>query len=280
MSPQPRDILVAYDGSPDADRALRWAAATARLQHRRVRALMVIDPGDLSVAALPAVERAMHEFRDQAETTLKEADVDEFEIEIVTGPVVPTLLRAAEAASMVVAGSRGHGHLTSVLGGSVSSHLAHHATIPVVVVRPSDHSDASRIVVGLDGSTDSEAALEFACERAEMTGEVVVAMHGWRLANFPIDRFGNFPSHIPDDLAAKELLVAESVAGVRASHPDVTLFQEAIPVSPAQALVDASSTASLVVTGSRGRGHFLGLLLGSVSNEVLHRAHCPVAIVR
>ena len=76
------------------------------------------------------------------------------------------------------------------------------------------------------------------------------------------------------------MLLAESVAGVRAAHPDVVLVQEAVPVSPGQALVDASANASLVVVGSHGRGYFEGLLLGSVSHDVLHRAHCPVVVVR
>jgi nucleotide-binding universal stress UspA family protein len=280
MNKQHRDILVAYDGSPDADEALLWAAATAVAEHRSVRAVMVIDRDVIPAAALPVVESTWQEFRDRTEMTLKEAGVNDAQAEIVGGPVVPTLLRAAESASMVVTGSRGHGHLANVLAGGVSSHLARHARCPVVVVRPPERPDAARIVVGLDGSADSQAALEFACQRAELTGDVVVAIHGWSLNILPIDKVGSLPSHIGEEMGDKEVLLAESVAGVRASHPDVVVLQEPIPVRPGQALVDASSTASLVVTGSRGHGHFVGLLLGSVSNEVLHRAHCPVAIVR
>ena len=78
----------------------------------------------------------------------------------------------------------------------------------------------------------------------------------------------------------KEVLVGESVAGMREAHPDVVLVGEAVPVAPGDVLVDASANASLIVVGSRGRGYFSGLLLGSVSQDVLHRAHCPVAIVR
>jgi nucleotide-binding universal stress UspA family protein len=77
-----------------------------------------------------------------------------------------------------------------------------------------------------------------------------------------------------------ELLLGESVAGVRVEHPDVDLYQEAMPVSPGKALIDASESASLVVTGSHVRGAFRGLLLGSVSHHVLQQAHCPVAVVR
>ena len=78
----------------------------------------------------------------------------------------------------------------------------------------------------------------------------------------------------------RELLLAESLAGVRAEHPDVRLEHEVVAVAPDTCLVDASAGASLVVVGSRGLGYFRGLLLGSVSQAVLHRAECPVAVVR
>ena len=78
----------------------------------------------------------------------------------------------------------------------------------------------------------------------------------------------------------REALLAESIAGVRTDHPDVRLEQEVVVVAPAQCLVDASAGASMVVVGSRGLGFFSGMLLGSVSQAVLHGATCPVAVVR
>jgi len=181
---------------------------------------------------------------------------------------------------MLVVGSHGHGRVTEALLGSVSQHVARHASCPVVVVREPTRSEAARIVVGIDGSGGSAAALEFACRRAELTGEAVVAVHAWKIGQVLVDGRGLLPDTIGPMLDDHELLLSESVAGVRADHPDVTLLEEAIAVAPGQALVDASKTASLVVTGSRGRGAFAGMLLGSVSHEVLGRAHCPVVIIR
>ena len=175
-------------------------------------------------------------------------------------------------------GSRGHGRAGEALLGSVSQHLARHATCPVVVVREPHDPDAQRIVVGIDGSPTSTAALEYACRRAEATGETVVAIHGWHYREPSTDVWSsNTPSV---DTEERELLLAESIAGVRADHPDVRLEQEVVPVAPAQCLVDASASASLVVVGSRGLGFFTGMLLGSVSQAVLHGATCPVAVVR
>jgi len=77
-----------------------------------------------------------------------------------------------------------------------------------------------------------------------------------------------------------EQLVAEACAAARSAYPDVDVEPEAIPVRPGPVLVDASAAASLVVVGSRGRGAFTGLLLGSVSQHVLHHALCDVAVVR
>lgn len=181
---------------------------------------------------------------------------------------------------MLVVGSHGHGRVAEALIGSVSQHVARHASCPVVVVREPAQTEAARIVVGIDGSGGSAAALEFACRRAELTDEVVVAVHAWKIGQVLVDGRGLLPETIGPMLDDHELLLSESVAGVRTDHPDVTLIEEAIAVAPGQALVDASETASLVVTGSRGRGAFAGMLLGSVSQEVLGRAHCPVAIIR
>lgn len=280
MDESQRHLLVAYDGSPGAEEALQWAAATAVAEHRPLRAVMVIDADHLTLTQLPIVERAFRDYRERAELTLKQAGVDDARVDIVTGKVLPTLLQAATTAEVLVTGSRGHSDLAELLVGSVSSHLARHAPCPVVVARTAQHRGAKRIVVGLDGSADSAAALEFACRRAELTGEEVAAIHGWSLSKLPVDGLLDIPSQFGQDLVEKELLVAESVAGVATAHPDVVLHQEAVPVSPRRLLVDESATASLVVTGSRGHGQFVGMLLGSVSNELLNRAHCPVAIVR
>ena len=272
-----REIVVGYDGSPEADVALTWAARAASLENRAVKVLMV---GDLSTSPSSAPEEGPdHDHLVRAEATLERVGTGGL-VERRTGAIVPVLLDAGRDASMIVVGSHGRGRVAEAFLGSVSQHVARHAPCPVVVVREPAQPTSSRIVVGIDGSGASAAALEFACRRAELTKEDVVAVHAWKIGSVLIDRQGRLPDSIGRTIEDHELVLSESVAGVRADHPDVTLLEEAIPVAPGQALVDASSTASLVVTGSRGRGAFAGMLLGSVSHELLCRAHCPVAIIR
>lgn len=278
-------ILVAYDGSPDARRALEWAADESLRAHAPIQVLVVNEvppPAWGDAAGMAVVTEGFvldsSALLDEAKTFLAEAGVSTPTIQQRSGHVVGELLRAAASASAVVIGSRGHGRAGEALLGSVSQHIARHATCPVVVVREPHDDDARRIVVGIDGSQTSAAALDYACRRAEATGETVVAIHGWHVRAPSTDVWSSEPRSV--ESADRELLLAESVAGVRADHPDVRLEQEVVPVAPDKCLVDASGSASLVVVGSRGRGFFSGMLLGSVSQAVLHRATCPVAVVR
>lgn len=281
-------ILVAYDGSVDAEHALQWSAAESLRTDVPLRVLAVnavLPPtwggmtGAVGMAGLvdiPAGDSSA--LLERAGKTLSEVGVGSATLDQTTGHVVDALLRAAESASLLVTGSHGHGRTGEALIGSVSQHLARHATCPVVVVRPAHDPDARRIVVGVDGSRSSAAALEHACRRAEDTGETVVALHAWRVPAPSTDVWSSKPRSVDTD--ERERFLSESIAGVREDHPGVRLEHEVVPVPPGQALVDASAGASLVVVGSRGLGFFSGLLLGSVSQVVLHRAQCPVLVVR
>jgi nucleotide-binding universal stress UspA family protein len=270
-------IVVGYDGSPEADLALAWAAEASSLENVPVQALMVDDVYESQWSG-PS-RKSDGDLRREVETALEKAGAHG-KLERRSGTTVPVLLEAAREASMLVVGSHGHGRVAEVLIGSVSQHVATHAACPVVVVREPATPSPARIVVGVDGSGGGRAALEFACRRAELTKEVVVAVHAWKVGSVLLDRRGQLSPDLGPTIEDRELLLSESVAGVRGDHPDVVIELEAIPVAPGQALVDASSTASLIVTGSHGRGAFAGMLLGSVSHEVLCRAQCPVAIVR
>jgi nucleotide-binding universal stress UspA family protein len=273
-------IVVAYDGSPDAQTALTWAIRTALLTDQPVAAVIATAADDLMPQRSLLWGDHLEEVRASAERALGEALLRDASVELRAGPAVPVLLDASSEAALLVVGSRGHGQVAGLVAGSVSQHLARHASCPVVVARPVAHPAASRIVVGVDGSGGSDAALEFACRRAELTGEDVVVVHGWRDGSATGTTRREVPAQFMERISEEERQLGEAVAGVQGEHPDVHLVPEAIPVVAWRALADASSAATLLVVGSRGRGAFTGMLLGSVSQQVLQHAQCPVAVVR
>lgn len=279
MDDTPGSILVGYDGSTDADLALAWAAESARLFDQSVDVAIIDDPG-----ALPGVAWWPDDHWEQVEQGaargLSAAGVDRSSIDRHHGAVVPALIDLARQASLLVVGSRGHGRAGEIFIGSVSQHLARHAPCPVVVVRPAASRDAKRIVVGVDGSPASSAAVGFACRRARTTGEKVTAVRAAAFGPVLLDGHGLPSQELGTFLTDQERRLAEFMGQVAAADPDVDVESEFIALRPAEALVGASRHASLVVVGSRGLNPFSGLLLGSVSHDVLHRALCPVAVVR
>ncbi len=272
-------VVVAYDGSKDAKDALTWAQATAELLGRPLRAVYADPVHRLPGVIVPnAVE--VDSALEWARKSLTASQVKHWTVERLEGFALTVCLSAAEGAEMLVVGSRGHGLVAGSFLGSVSQHLIRHAPCPVVVVRPVLAVDSNSILVGVDGSGGSSSALEFACKRAALSGEEVVVIHGFPLSAVSIDRKGQLDVAIVPRLAEHERLLAESVAGLSERYPDVVIRQESVPIKPADALIDASVNAALVVVGSRGHGALRDVLLGSVSQEVVERAHCPVVVAR
>ncbi|KWX01121.1 hypothetical protein TH66_06205 [Carbonactinospora thermoautotrophica] len=286
-----KPITVGVDESEPAELAVRWAIQEARRRHRPVRIVHAYEwqafhpwlygvPG--TVPAIDLRERAERLVR-QAEEQVAQAGVA-VTGRIVDGFPVPVLLEESRTAEMVVVGSRGLGGVGSLLIGSTGVELAARAACPVIVVRETGNPDAEGVVVGVDGSELSEAALEFAFRAASLRGTPLTVIHAWQTP--VLAAYAGMPSlWVPefDEQAFAEeaqLALAESLAGWREKYPDVAVTPELVRAHAADALVHASRNAQLVVVGSRGRGGFRGLLLGSVSQHVLHHAHCPVAVVR
>lgn len=273
-------IVVGYDGDADARTALTWAARTALVTAQPIVVVIATASGELVPQHALLSEKQAHEAKLSADRILSEALLTDVAVELHEGPTVPVLIEASSGAALLVVGSRGYGQMAGVLIGSVSQHVARHADCPVVVARPSHLQGPGRIVVGVDGSGGSDAAVIFACRRAEFTGEAVVLVHGWHDARATGTTRREIPTSYMQRIAEEERQLAEAVSGVRADYPDVHVETEAVPVAAWRALADASANASLVVVGSRGRGAFTGMLLGSVSQQVMQHAQCPVAIVR
>lgn len=225
--------------------------------------------------------RWLGEARDAATTVVPGLEVD---TELAAMPATTGLLRESENASVLFLGNRGHNPLTGLLGGSTALALASHAHCPVVLVRTNGADDNPRtgpVVVGVDGTEASEAAVAFAFAEAASTGATLVALHAYAesLLEAAFAEEGT-PLNwtVQRELADKTL--AERLAGWQEKYPQVGVEREAVRDRPTRALRRCAQTARLVVVGRRGRGGFRDLVLGSTSQQLLHHATCPVAVVR
>lgn len=273
-------IVVGYDGSADADRGLDWAIEYA---HTRAATIEVFaSSGDLEYLperTTAELDVLVNGWVTRASDRLERAGVKDWTTSISGGKVVPDLIQSSRNASLLVVGAQGHGLVGGALMGSVSQHLARHALCDVVVVR-APRSESDRILVGVDGSDASAKALEFAFEHAKSVAGTVVAVHGRAVSAVR----GTWDATIAPSVAAQveiaERLLSQSIAELQQQYHEVPVELLAMPIPAVRALADASSVASLVVVGTRGRGGFVGLLLGSVSAGVLQHAQCPVAVIR
>jgi nucleotide-binding universal stress UspA family protein len=283
-------ILVAVDGSAESDTAVRWAAREAVMRHASVTLMHVIAPVVVHWPFTP-LQESFDEWQqenaqfviEQAQKTfhasLGDAEPPSLRAAVPRAAVVSTLIDASSEAQLVVVGSRGMGALGRGVLGSVSSGLVHYAHCPVAVVH-ADQDQApdltSPVLLGIDGSPASETAIALAFDEASRRGADLVALHAW-------SDVGVFPSlgmdwHQYEDEGHE--ILAERLAGWQDQYPDVHVRRRIVCDRPARWLLDESENAQLVVVGSRGRGGFAGMLLGSVSAAVAQSAKAPVIVVR
>jgi nucleotide-binding universal stress UspA family protein len=274
-----RPVVVGVDASPQAYDAVRYAADEAR---RRGLPLSVVHAFtwpwiDLPLTQEDLADLAPRDKGDQLLTRTAEriragyADVPLTTV-LVEGHAAAVLVDRSRTAGMLVVGHRGEGGFAELAAGSVAVHAAAHAHCPVVVVRGTRGEPDAPVIVGLDGSADSDRAVRFAVEAAAFRKAPVVAV-----AVGPAH-----PKHADLQRAATvEQALAAVLADAVTAHSQVTVqMQLGYDRSPAAALIRAADGAGLIVVGSRGHGGLRGLLLGSVGRALIEHAPCPVAIVR
>lgn len=294
----PGDVVVGVDGSAASIAALRWAADAAVRHDRQLRLLHAFTwPAYAAAYGLPPEAWANDAVREGAEATLEQAAAQAHEFapdlvvhaEIQVGSPASVLTEASRHAPMVVLGSRGSGGFAELLLGSVSSQVSRHGAGAIVVVpeeRDPIAPDRPRVVVGTDGSPAADVALRFAFEEAAACSALLTVVRAWRPPH-PGWRDGLRPltasrdeAETADLEAAEAQALGESAGPWQDKYPTVTVEHQLVAGHPAQALTASAHGALLLVVGSRGHGGFGGLHLGSVSQQVLQHAPCPVAVVR
>jgi nucleotide-binding universal stress UspA family protein len=295
MESEARGVVVGYDGTAGSDAALDWAAALAQRQGLPLTVLYSLDVATAPVEPAYTLDRVAPDVAASSQAGLeagleraaKVLDRSQVHGARVVGGPAAELVNASEGAEFVVTGSRGRGRFAGGLLGSVSYAVTAHAKCPAVVVRgeePASPDAEHPVVVGIDDSEAARRALDLAAGVAAAAGATLRIVHvgpmhvaeSW--AYVETAAAGSEHSHAVRAEAEETLAQAEQ--RVRGRYPDLTVEAEGLYGKPGHVLSDLSATAGLVVVGSRGRGGFTGLLLGSVSHTVIHEAACPVMVDR
>lgn len=300
-----RRILIGTDGSPAAERAVRWAVMVARDLEAELRIVCCYGLPSFVSAALDGGFAAADDtaIRAGAQAVLADAAAIAqaagvpHSTEAVAGDPAGVLIDMSDEVSAIVVGTRGGGGFSDRLLGTVSAAVPAHAKCPTVVVPyrmagkfggvpVPDGGEAEQmrplesVTVGVDGSLASEMALAMAMRiaqqcHARLTVIAVVpvginpALVAWLPA--PMDE----ASGLPEVQAGVEKLIAK----YQHEYRELEISVSVIPGSAPSALIAASGHTDLMILGSRGRGGFVGLVLGSTSQAVLHHSRCPVAIL-
>ncbi|MFE5289971.1 universal stress protein [Nocardia sp. NPDC056611] len=286
-------VVVGVDGSDGAARALRWAVRYAAQHRRRLHIVHGLDlvgvsrgVGTYAVATQPLIDSVKAAGRALVARAVSVAGEYDPQVPLsasMSGDTAAQLLIEDSATAFaVVIGASGTAGTLAHLGSTLLA-VTSHARGAVIVVRPDpDTGEVVRtsgpVVVGVDGSRTSEAALAAAFAEAAERRTGLVAMHAW--SDWDTGQFAGEVTSMTGNLDDVETAVlAERLAGWQEKYPDVEVTREVCTAGPGAQLTELSKTAQLVVVGNRGRGGFTGLLLGSTAHHLVQHAHCPVMVV-
>jgi nucleotide-binding universal stress UspA family protein len=287
----PLGIVVGIDDSPAARVAVQWAAREAELRNIPLTLVHAVSPEVSTWLKTPLPAGVMRWQQDHGRRLVDEAlklveEASEgggpagVQTEILTSAAVPTLIDLSKEAQMVVAGSQGSGRWPGRLIGSVSSALLRHAHCPIAIIHDEDpsvsHPSQASVLVGIDGSPASELATAIAFDEASRRHTGLIALHAW--SDLDVSEWPGVDWPATQSMA--EEVLAERLAGWQEQYPDVQVSRTIVQAQPARQLVQQSEQAQLVVVGSRGRGGFAGMLVGSVGETVAQMARVPVIVAR
>jgi nucleotide-binding universal stress UspA family protein len=284
-------IVVAVDGSPASDAATSWAARDAGLRNIPLTVVSVVTTPTAAFPPVPYPDSLGVRLEDQgrkaaahavkiAEDAMPTDRKVPVKSEIVFATPAQALVEMSDEAQMIVVGSSGKGMLARGVLGSVSSSVVQHANCPVAVIRDEDllmpDPQHAPVLVGIDGSPASELATAIAFDEASRRGVELIALYVW--SDVPIFELPGLDWSAV--AAEEERNLAERLAGWHERYPDVTVQRVVVGDQPARQLIEKSESAQLVVVGSHGRGGFNRMMLGSVSNKVLHSIRVPLIVAR
>lgn len=280
----PTDVLVGVDGSPGSELAVDWAAAKADV-FGSVRPVAAFHMDALSDGiALPSLYQQVEKLLSEgASATLIKSLEDKYpdlleRSTVIEGYAGPALVRASTGERMLVVGSRGRSALAETLLGSVTSYCVKHSKVPVAVIPEGTPTDGplDHLVVGIDGSENSAAALRWALTHVSENGRVT-ALNAWMPAPWVMEMIPPTPEMAANAEAMVDHLVKDVLATFDRNISTVNVSVEAELGDPRTKLAAAAAEADLLVVGARGHRGVTHLLVGSCTTSLIH--HPTVATV-
>lgn len=287
-APAKPPIVAGLDDSTASLDAVRWAARAASRDHAPLHLIHALDfAALLAGGVVPPPEemkdilrRHGHRYLRVAHELATAQGATDVTTRLDPDRAAQTLLDASRSAGLVVVGSSGRGRLSGLLAGSVASALGAHGHCDTVIVRGDTWDEPAAagrpVLVGIDGGATSSQVLLAAFAEAQARQARLVVVHAWADESPSPEAEPHLDKQSLNDAGRR--LLAELVDDRPGNGVDVT--QVVVRDHPRRELVQRSEDAQLVVIGSRGRGGFPGLLLGSTGQALLHNAACPVHIVR
>jgi nucleotide-binding universal stress UspA family protein len=274
-----KPIAVATNESVQSQAAVRWAAARAARAGVPLVILHVVDDRWVAepVSWTGILVEKGGELLDIAAGRVRGTVPVDITTKVLEGSIAGELRRYSGKVSMLVVGS-GAPHL----GGSLTDRalqIAAAAKCPVAVIGDSATEGGRGVVVGVDGSEEATQAVAFGAAEADREGQELTVLYAFSPPDRLVDS-GLLTENLPRLMEDEERIVlAETISGLREDYPDLVVHQVLeTEKEPAAALVHAAAGAQMLVVGSRGRGGFKRLLLGSTAHTVLTHLPCPTVI--
>ncbi len=276
-----KPIVVGVVDTKASRAALAWAMDRAARRKLPVLLVHAVDSRwlDESVGSSEVIRAAANELLGKTAAHAGELEPSvQVKTLLFAGSPGQALRKQSKGASMVVIGT---GH--NWPGGPVADRalqIAAVALCPVAVVGEQDMTERRGIVVGADGSEESTQAVSFAAAEADRDGQELTVVHA--VPAPPLIQRAMPAADVAETILEEERIVlAETVAGLAENYPDLVVHQVLVSNNePAEALTHAAANATLLVLGSRGKGSFKRLLMGSTAHTVLRSLPCPTVITR
>lgn len=280
-------IVVGYDSSPSSLEAVAWAASEARVRrtHLTIIACYEIPIGVgaggawLTSDVLGSIEDGTSASAQAVKSSVKSHDPDlDVEVDVCLGPARTALIRSLAPSDLLVVGTSSHEGASGFWLGSTSRWVTRHSPCPVAVVRgAASRGRPDRIVVGIDGSAESMAAVMWAADEADLHGVDLVVVHGW---NYPYAGVETRAEQVRDLTRIDAAIELDRAVEVARERCGVSVKDLLVEAAPATALLDSVRDGDILVVGAEGHGAMAAGLVGSTVNSVVEQSAVPVIVVR